>query len=335
MSKVTTSLLIPDRPIMVLPSLAQKIGLNEAIVLQQIHYWLQTKPHEIDGKLWTYNTLDEWQKNFPFWSKRTIQRILKRLEQEGLIKSEKINKHQYDQTKWYTINYDNLPKVELTNEGQNDQHNMDNLSNQNDQHNVDNLSKSDVVNLTKSFKSSCPPLHTEINYTETIYTETNNNNNTLSEFKNSDHDSDNASLSEKDGCLEEAKTSSSPPKQLKQQKIALYKPYAEKLAEIIRTTKNIKITARKVSTWADEIRKLVEVDGVAVERVEQALDWYADNIGGEFVPVIESGRALRDKFLKLENAMRRSNKAPSRNARWRQDYNKDDDPYAHLVTVVR
>ena len=35
------NLLIDDYPILVLPKLATEIGLNEAIVLQQIHYWLK------------------------------------------------------------------------------------------------------------------------------------------------------------------------------------------------------------------------------------------------------------------------------------------------------
>ena len=34
-----SKLLINEHPLQVLPSLATKIGLNEAIVLQQIHYW--------------------------------------------------------------------------------------------------------------------------------------------------------------------------------------------------------------------------------------------------------------------------------------------------------
>ena len=41
-----SKLLIHDKPIMILPSLAQKIGLNEAIILQQIHYWLVSSQHE-------------------------------------------------------------------------------------------------------------------------------------------------------------------------------------------------------------------------------------------------------------------------------------------------
>lgn len=36
------SLLFAERPLVINTQLAMKIGLNEAIVLQQLHYWL---PH--------------------------------------------------------------------------------------------------------------------------------------------------------------------------------------------------------------------------------------------------------------------------------------------------
>jgi hypothetical protein len=39
-------LLINESPIMIIPSLAAKIGLNEAVVLQQIHYWLGISKHK-------------------------------------------------------------------------------------------------------------------------------------------------------------------------------------------------------------------------------------------------------------------------------------------------
>lgn len=38
-----SKLLIDDYPIQVLPKLAKVIGLNEAIILQQLHYWLNSK----------------------------------------------------------------------------------------------------------------------------------------------------------------------------------------------------------------------------------------------------------------------------------------------------
>ena len=42
-------LLIDEPPLQVLPSLAREIGLNEAIMLQQIHYWLLKSGNEFEG----------------------------------------------------------------------------------------------------------------------------------------------------------------------------------------------------------------------------------------------------------------------------------------------
>ena len=95
-----------------------------------------------------------------------------------------------------------------------------------------------------------------------------------------------------------------------QDKNSRYVPLAEKLAFIIRKNKRINVTPQRISSWANEIRKLVETDGVSIQRVETALDWYEENIGGQYVPVIESGFSLRSKFIKLEDAMRRAGATP-------------------------
>lgn len=42
-TKMGAQLLINEPPLQVLPTLAKTIGLNEAIVLQQVHYWLNPK----------------------------------------------------------------------------------------------------------------------------------------------------------------------------------------------------------------------------------------------------------------------------------------------------
>ncbi|RVR60047.1 DUF4222 domain-containing protein, partial [Citrobacter freundii] len=62
-----------ERPIVINPDLAYSIGLNEAIALQQINYWLQeTKSGmESDGVRWIYNTTEQWLEQFPFWSEST------------------------------------------------------------------------------------------------------------------------------------------------------------------------------------------------------------------------------------------------------------------------
>jgi hypothetical protein len=101
--------LIDESPILVLPSLAETIGLNEAIVLQQIHFWLKTyekannQSKFRDGRWWVYNTYEEWQENFPWWSIRTIQRIISSLEEKKLLISEQFEASDWNQRKWYTI----------------------------------------------------------------------------------------------------------------------------------------------------------------------------------------------------------------------------------------
>ncbi len=109
----SSSLLINEPPLQVLPSLANQIGLNEAIFLQQLHYWLGRSKNKREGRKWVYNTYDEWQaENFPFWSTVTIKRIALKLESTGLIISRSdLNRMKYDRTKWYTIDYDALNKL--------------------------------------------------------------------------------------------------------------------------------------------------------------------------------------------------------------------------------
>lgn len=102
-------LLIEEQPLQVLPSLANLIGLNKAIFLQQLHYWLLKSPHERDNKKWIYNTYTEWQEQFPFWSIETIKRVVRSLEGDGLIEgTDRFNRYQMDRTKWYTIDYETL-----------------------------------------------------------------------------------------------------------------------------------------------------------------------------------------------------------------------------------
>lgn len=98
-----------------MPTLATIIGLNESIVLQQIHYWIKNKERTqqdyINGHYWVYNTYEQWQQQFPFWSIRTIRRTITKLENEGFLLSGNFNKVGFDKTKWYSINYDKLNNI--------------------------------------------------------------------------------------------------------------------------------------------------------------------------------------------------------------------------------
>lgn len=107
-----SKLLIDDYPIQVLPKLAKEIGLNEAIVLQQIHYWLNKRTHLKDGKYWTYGSMVTWQRDqFFFWSVNTVKRTFASLEKQNLLIVGNYNRAGFDKTKWYAINYETLEQV--------------------------------------------------------------------------------------------------------------------------------------------------------------------------------------------------------------------------------
>ncbi len=108
----TSRLLISEPPLLVLPSLAVLVGLNEALLLQQLHYWLLQSGKERDGRRWIYNTYDEWHGQLPFWSVRTIRRIVGELEGKNLVLSTtRYNAQKVDQTKWYTLDYAELDRL--------------------------------------------------------------------------------------------------------------------------------------------------------------------------------------------------------------------------------
>lgn len=108
------SLLFNFRPLVINPQLAERIGLNEAIVLQQLKYWLNETESgvEHEGRRWVYNTVEQWQKQFPFWSADTVKRALTSLQKQGLVMVEKLAKAKHDQTNHYTINYKSAALVD-------------------------------------------------------------------------------------------------------------------------------------------------------------------------------------------------------------------------------
>ncbi len=106
-----TPLLIDEEPLLVPPRLAAAIGLNAAIVLQQVRYWLGDKrrPKVRDGRRWVYNTYPQWQVQFPFWSLATIKKTFRELEERGLlVAAQRYNRAPTDRTKWYTIDFPRL-----------------------------------------------------------------------------------------------------------------------------------------------------------------------------------------------------------------------------------
>ena len=82
-----------ESPLIVLPSLATLIGLNEAIVLQQLHYRSRVSKVVIDGVEYCGMCQGKLAESFPFWSLSTALRAFSNLEAIGvLVKAKKGSK---------------------------------------------------------------------------------------------------------------------------------------------------------------------------------------------------------------------------------------------------
>lgn len=88
----------------------------------------------------------------------------------------------------------------------------------------------------------------------------------------------------------------------------MYQPLADTLASIIKRYAHKHIPTQAKAAWCNEFRRLVETEGVNIQRVQRVMLWYDKNAFGEFVPVAESGKTFREKFTRLEAAMDRQQK---------------------------
>ena len=87
--------------------IATQYGIEEAIVLENLHFWIEknkaNKKHRIDGNTWTYNSQEAFTQLFPYMNRPKIQRVMVKLEKEGLILRENFNEKKYDKTTWYAL----------------------------------------------------------------------------------------------------------------------------------------------------------------------------------------------------------------------------------------
>lgn len=88
---------------------AMKYGVEKAVVLSNIRFWLNNNKNKDlssvkhDGYYWMYNTARDMSNVLPYFTQSKTQRLLKQLEDEGVLIVGNYNKVKYDRTKWYTL----------------------------------------------------------------------------------------------------------------------------------------------------------------------------------------------------------------------------------------
>lgn len=109
MPKQSSRYLINEVALQALPTLACLVGLNGAVILQQIHWWSLSSEHKIEGQIWVYNSYKQWAKQFRWLTPRALQKQFLELEKSGYLISSCFAYKGKGRTKWYRINY---PEVE-------------------------------------------------------------------------------------------------------------------------------------------------------------------------------------------------------------------------------
>lgn len=84
-----------------------KYGIEIAVMLYNLKFWIKKNKANgrnfAEGHYWTYNSYSSFEKLFPFWNIQKIGRLLREMEEKGIIKSANFNKNKMDRSKWYCI----------------------------------------------------------------------------------------------------------------------------------------------------------------------------------------------------------------------------------------
>lgn len=107
-------------------SIAEQIGLHEAIILEQIKSWSDKSRrngiNEHEGLFWSRNSVASFCEQFSYFSEKQVRSILKNLEEKGYILSNHFGDKQ-DRTKWYAVTmktyelYDERPSEPFVQKG--------------------------------------------------------------------------------------------------------------------------------------------------------------------------------------------------------------------------
>ena len=134
---------------------ALEAGNNGAIMLNHLHKKKKknadNEMNYHDGYFWTYNSIAAYKKQFPFWSEKTIYRILRELEVNGYVKTGNYNQSAYDRTKWYALTEKSLKLLKST-IGEEDKNSQDNATETTMTDCPNEITQSDNAHLDKLYK---------------------------------------------------------------------------------------------------------------------------------------------------------------------------------------
>lgn len=112
-----TQIVKGQKSLAIQPALLKKVGRSASLFLQLLHHYqnsgksgIEIKTKNIKGVCWVYGSHDKWAEELGA-SPKTVERIVKKLREEGIVSVEKHAKHHGNHTNFYTINYKALENL--------------------------------------------------------------------------------------------------------------------------------------------------------------------------------------------------------------------------------
>ena len=96
---------------------AERFGVNEAIFLGNLIFWLRKNKAEgrnfhedEDGvlRVWTFSTLEALGRLYPFWSIDQIRHVIKKLKAQDVIRTAHFSKNRFDRTLWFALSDESM-----------------------------------------------------------------------------------------------------------------------------------------------------------------------------------------------------------------------------------
>lgn len=86
---------------------AEYKSVEIAILVWHFQYWIMKNKrlnrNRIEGRTWTYQTLQEINASFPYWSNKQVERLMAKAVQLNILIKKNHNKSPYDRTLWYAF----------------------------------------------------------------------------------------------------------------------------------------------------------------------------------------------------------------------------------------
>lgn len=88
-------------------NLAKKYSIEEALLIAHFQFWIRINrtrnKNIIEGRCWTYQTIQQIKDHFPYWSYETVKYFIEKLVEKKVIIKQNFNKRKMDKTCWYAF----------------------------------------------------------------------------------------------------------------------------------------------------------------------------------------------------------------------------------------